>query len=125
MQSVDINRLRVRPEPHRPVEVQVMGAGFLDVLRARDVSQTGLGILVPHGFEGCDLLDAVELIVTLPGSASFRAAGMLRHRTQYGSTSFFGVEFSRISHRDRLALRAYVTARHADESAQAQTQRTG
>ena len=102
-----------------------MGPGFLDVLRARDVSRTGLGILVPHGFEGCDLIGAVELIVTLPGSPSFSAAGILRHRTRHGSTSFFGVELTRISDRDRLTLRAYVSARHAEESALEQSQRPG
>jgi len=102
-----------------------MGTGFLDVLRARDVSQTGLGILVPHGFEGCDLLGDVELIVTLPGSPSFSAAGILRHRTQHGAISFFGVELTRISDRDRLALRFYVNARHAEESALEKSKRTG
>ena len=94
-----------------------MGPGFLDVFNARDVSQTGLGIIVPHGFEGCDLLGSVELIVTLPGFPSFSAAGTLRHRTRHGVLSFFGVELTRISNRDRDALRAYVTARHAEESA--------
>lgn len=102
-----------------------MGPGFLDVLRARDVSQTGLGILVPHGFEGCDLLEAVELIITLPGSPSFSAAGVLRHRTRHGAISFFGVELTRISERDRLALRAYVSARHAEESALEESKRSG
>jgi hypothetical protein len=109
---VDIERLRVRPEHSRPVEVQVMGPGFLDVFHVRDVSQTGLGILVPHGFEGCDLLGDVELIVTLPGSPSFSAAGILRHRTRHATVSFFGVELTRVSERDRPALRAYVNARH-------------
>jgi hypothetical protein len=122
---VDIDRLRVRPEPHRPVEVQVMGNGFLDVFNARDVGQTGLGILVPHGFEGCDLLGDVKLIVTLPGSPSFFAEGNLRHRTRHGALSFFGVELTRISQSDRLKLRAYVTARHAEESALEESKRSG
>jgi len=122
---VDIERLRVHPDPHRPVEVQVMGPGFLDVFHARDVSQTGLGILVPNGFEGCDLLPAVELIVTLPGTPSFFAAGNLRHRTRHGALSFFGVELTRISDRDRLALRAYVNARHEEETAVEESKSTG
>ncbi len=94
-----------------------MGNGFLDVFRARDVSQTGLGILVPHGFEGCDLLGEVELIVTLPGTPPFLAKGNLRHRTRHGALSFFGVELTRVADRDRLALRAYVNARHSEVSA--------
>ena len=86
-----------------------MGNGFLDVFRARDVSQTGLGILVPHGFEGCDLLGEVELIVTLPGTPSFFAKGNLRHRTRHGALSFFGVELTRIGDRERLALHPLMT----------------
>lgn len=102
-----------------------MGPGFLDVFHARDVSQTGLGILVPHGFAGCDLLGDVELIVTLPGRPPFLATGTLRHRTRHGALSFFGVELNRISDRDRLALRAYVNARHSEESALEDSKRTG
>ncbi len=120
-----MERVRVRPEHDRPVEVQVMGPGFLDVFHARDVSQTGLGILVPHGFEGCDLLGDVELIVTLPGVPSFSASGMLRHRTRHGALSFFGVQITRMAERDRRALRAYVTARHAEESAAEAEKRRG
>ena len=101
-----------------------MGPGFLDVFHARDVSQSGLGIVVPHGFAGCDLLGPVELIVTLPGSPPFSAAGNLRHRTRHGALSFFGVELTRISDRDRKALRAYVNARHAEESTQEESKRT-
>jgi hypothetical protein len=116
-QAVDAERIRVRPDPHRPVEVQVMGPGFLDVLHARDVSEGGLGVWVPHSFEGCDLRAAVELIVTLPGTPSFHAAGILRHRTIDGSLQFFGVELTRISTRAHEALKAYVLTRHAVEAA--------
>ncbi len=107
-----IERLRVRPDPQRPVEVQVMGPGFIDVLHARDVSTTGLGIFVPHGFVGCDVKQGVDLVIKLPGKPSFSASGVLRHRTTEGLRSFFGVELTRISDRAREALREYVDARH-------------
>jgi hypothetical protein len=110
-ERVLVERLRVRPDPQRPVEVQVMGPGFLDVLHARDVSETGLGLFVPHGFAGCDVKQGVELIVKLPGRSSFSAAGVLIHRTTEGSRAFFGVELTRISDRARQALRDYVEGR--------------
>lgn len=106
-----IERLRVRPDPQRPVEVQVMGPGFIDVLHARDVSESGLGIFVPHGFAGCDVKQGVDLIVKLPDKPSFSAAAVLRHRTTEGSRSFFGVELTRVSDRARQALREYVETR--------------
>ncbi len=91
-----------------------MGPGFIDVLHARDVSDSGLGIFVPHGFAGCDVKQGVELIVTLPGKPSFSACAVLRHRTTEGVRSFFGVEFTRVSERARQALREYVEARQRD-----------
>jgi hypothetical protein len=106
-----IERLRVRPDPERPVEVQVMGPGFIDVLHARDVSASGLGIFVPHGFVGCDVKQGVDLIVKLPDRPSFRASGVLRHRTTEGLRSFFGVELTRISDRARQAIVDYVEHR--------------
>lgn len=94
-----------------------MGPGFIDVLHARDVSETGLGIFVPHGFAGCDVKQGVDLVIKLPGKPSFSASGVLRHRTTEGSRSFFGVELTRLSDRARQALRDYVEARHkADAS---------
>ena len=38
---------RVIPLRMAPVEVQVIGSGTVDVLRARNVSTTGLGLYVP------------------------------------------------------------------------------
>lgn len=88
-----------------------MGPGFIDVLHARDVSASGLGIFVPHGFVGCDVKQGVDLIVKLPDKPSFSASGMLRHRTTEGLRSFFGVELTRISDRARQAILDYVEDR--------------
>ena len=60
---------RVRPLPGASVEVQIMGTNSLDILHARDISVRGVGVLVPHLFEGCDIDSRVELVVTLPGAA--------------------------------------------------------
>ena len=73
---------RVEPRPSAPVEVQVMGQGSLDVLLARNVSETGIGVYVPHGFAGFDLEAEVELVVTLPGCTPFLTRGAIRHVTE-------------------------------------------
>ena len=39
-------------DPGAPVRVDIMGDGFLEVLRARDVSVGGLGIKVSRDFAG-------------------------------------------------------------------------
>src|SRR3954471_21893733 len=41
---------RVRPRKDAPVEVQIVGDGFIEMVAARDISIGGLGIHVPHTF---------------------------------------------------------------------------
>lgn len=95
-----------------PVEVQVMGRDSLDVLHARNVSATGLGVYVPHGFAGFDLAAEVELVVTLPGGAPFLAKGVIMHVTENPEEArHFGLHFTEIEKRDRAALARYVRSR--------------
>jgi hypothetical protein len=108
--------VRVRPDPDRPVEVQVMSPGWLDVLQARDISETGIGVFMPHGFEGSTLDSKIELIVMLPDASPFAAGGILRHRTVNGPLAFFGVELVRIPDTARDTLRAYIQGRYAAEA---------
>ncbi len=102
---------RVQPLPDAPVEVQIMLPGSLDIVHARDVSVTGLGVYVPHGFVGCDIASEVELVVTLPGERSFMARGVIRHVTSKNEPAgYCGVEFRGLSDRNRARLGAYVDA---------------
>ena len=103
---------RVVPLRMAPVEVQVMGRGTLDVLRARNVSTTGLGVHVPHGFDGLDLALEVELVVTLPGYKPFLAMGVVKHVTESGDEpQHFGLEFTALAGSHRRALEQYVRSR--------------
>jgi hypothetical protein len=98
---------RVQPPKTAGVEVQIMGEDHLDVLPAKDISVSGIGVSVPHRFAGCDLGTEVELVITLPGMRSFRAYGIIRHWT--GSTSdHFGVQFTRIDSRHVSAISSYI-----------------
>ncbi len=106
----DISRtVRVTPRSGAPVEVQVMGSGSLDVLAARNVSQTGISVYVPHGFAGYDLDKEVELVITLPGERSFLARGLIMHRTDGGKEGHhFGLHFTTIAREHRTKIRDYV-----------------
>jgi c-di-GMP-binding flagellar brake protein YcgR len=99
--------LRVQADPSAPVRVDIMGRGFLDVLSARDISVGGLGISVPHGFEGCDIDSEVELIVTLGRTRPFKTRGAIRHHGQAGQR-LFGVEFTALSAEQQQAIEAYI-----------------
>jgi hypothetical protein len=112
---LDISRsTRVSPSRVAPVEVQVMGRASLDVLSARNVSQTGIGVYVPHGFAGCDLDEEVELVVTLPGERAFLARGLIKHRTDAAKEGrHFGLLFTTIARENRSRIRDYVRFRSA------------
>lgn len=109
-------RQRVLPLPKEPVEVQIMGLGTLDVLHARNVSRSGLGVYVHHRFEGLDLAMPVELVVTLPGGRPFLAVGVIRHVTEDGAidAGHFGLEFTALADSARQALSEYVDRRLED-----------
>jgi hypothetical protein len=111
------NRQRVRPDPDRPVEVQVMGPGDVDVLYARDLSEGGIGVFLPHGFDASQLRAEIQLIVRLPDVPPFQANGQLRHRTVNGPLAFFGVEFMGLPESARRNLRAYIDTRREVEAA--------
>lgn len=108
---------RVRPVPSQPVQVQLMGPGLLEIVRARDVSRSGLGLWMPDEFPALAPDDEVELVITLPGRRPLRAAGDVRHVTELLTERFFGVELLEISHVHRAALEAYVAERLRDEGA--------
>lgn len=98
---------RVQPSRAEKVEVQIMGTDHIDVLPAKDISVSGIGVSVPHRFAGCDLGTEVELVITLPGMRSFRAYGIIRHWT--GSTSdHFGVQFTRIETKHVSQISSYI-----------------
>lgn len=86
-----------------------MSPDSLDILPAHDISETGLAVIVPHRFEGCDLDSSVELVLTLPGRRPFQARGKIRHITEEGGPAErFGVEFTEIRSRHRVWIRAFV-----------------
>ncbi len=103
---------RVQPTPGEPVEVQILSEGSIDILHARDVSVGGLGVYVPHGFEGCKIEEEVDLVVTLPQTRTFSAKGVIRHVTGVAEISgYFGVEFTQIRAEHRAAIQEYVHRR--------------
>jgi c-di-GMP-binding flagellar brake protein YcgR len=97
---------RVLPLPGRPVEIQLMGGEFLDVLSAKDISQGGVAVTVPHGFAGTSIADEIELIVKLPGRSAFLARGVIRHLGTAGTS--FGVEFTSVPEEARRKLAQYI-----------------
>ena len=91
-----------------------MGQDSLDVLLARNVSATGLGVYVPHGFLGFDLSAEVELVVTLPGPTPFLSRGVIKHVTRdEGEARHFGLHFTQIEKAHRSAIEDYVRSRLA------------
>lgn len=101
--------VRIIPPPENPVEIQVIGQGFIEVLSAKDISVGGACVAVPHGFAGCNLNQEVELVITLPEEVSFKAKGKIRHQQKTGSNSgYFGVEFAEIGPEGYYMIEKYI-----------------
>ncbi len=101
---------RVLPFDEEPVEVHLMGTGLIDVLKAKDISLGGIGILAPHHFDEWDLHEKIDILVALPGDlADFRARGVIK---QIGKKSqelgIYGVQFTEIGPKGKQDLLVYV-----------------
>ena len=104
---------RVRPAPGTKIEIHLMGDGFLEVLDARDISEGGVAVFVPHDFSGCSIDAPVDVIVKLGPEKPFTVRGIIRHLSKSASDHFFGVKFTRISDANLVRLRQYVEKRLA------------
>ncbi len=99
---------RVLPLVRKPVEIQLMGSDFLEVLVAHDISVGGVGIRVDHPFSGYDLSVEIQLLIKLPGKRSFIAQGLVRHKATKDGWEIYGVEFTRLPPEGEADLAAYV-----------------
>jgi hypothetical protein len=85
-----------------------MGSGFIDVFNARDLSNGGLSLIVPHRFEGCNLAGEVEVLLKLPGLKPFVVRGLVRHTQDDTDGTAFGIEFTRLDATAKSRINAYV-----------------
>lgn len=101
--------IRVKPESGQPITVDINGQNFVDVLPVRDISEGGLSIDVPHGFEGCHINEPVDLVVNLPSPvvSSFSATGKIKHVSAHS----FGVVFLAMNPQHVKTTRRYVRHR--------------
>jgi c-di-GMP-binding flagellar brake protein YcgR len=101
---------RVRPGLRESIEVQIVAPGVLEVVRAVDISEGGVGILVEQGL-GEDLVGAeVELLITMPSVPAVYAKALVRRvRREHGLV--LGMEFVSPPPKTLEAIRAYVDRR--------------
>lgn len=95
-----------------PIIIDLVGENFIDVLKAKDIGEGGLSVYVPYQFEGCIIDREIELVVTLPGSRSFKTRGMIRHKGEKQGF-YFGIAFTQIDKDDLGALKNYIEVRAA------------
>lgn len=91
-----------------------MGDGFLEVVRARDISVGGLAICVPNEFRGCNIDEPVHLVVKLGAEKAFTARGVIRHLSKEAGAHFFGVQFTTIGPDVVERIGRYVARRLAE-----------
>jgi clan AA aspartic protease (TIGR02281 family) len=105
---------RVVPEEDHPINVDITGENFLENVNASDISETGIGIVVPHRFKGCEIDNEVSVVISIPYPVrkSFLVRGNIRHV----SDNRFGITFIDLSKPDRKLIRKYIEQRLRDNS---------
>lgn len=105
--------VRVMPTTQRPIRVDINGENFIDVLHAKDISESGIGVRVPHFFTGCSIEKPVQFIISLPEpfKKTIKAYGVVKHT----GADHFGVYFTQIDRQSVRFLRDYISHRIAEE----------
>lgn len=100
---------RVEPEHGQPIRVDFNGDDFIDVLEATDISCGGLGVTVPHGFDGCNLDSLVSLIIQLPDPVNecVSVKGQVIHLNE----ARFGVAFVTMNPSAQEKIQEYIDYR--------------
>jgi hypothetical protein len=98
--------VRVIPQPHAPVRVDINGDDFIEVINAVDISEGGIRLSVKHRFEGCHVDRPASFIVYLPAPINklFRFEGQIMHVHD----DSFGVRFTNLDKASRALVRKYV-----------------
>ena len=112
--------IRVKPLDSEPIEIQIIGFEFMDILHARNICALGIGIWVPHQFKGCKIDEEVQIVVTLPDMEPFLCRGMIRHKSSSDEKAFFGIQFTGISKLHHAWIKNYVQSRLSEEAEQSQ-----
>jgi hypothetical protein len=100
--------IRMTPEPDAPIRVDINGVDFIETLKAIDISEFGIGIVVPHGFHGCHVDQPASFVIHLPAPINkfFRAEGLIRHVRN----NSFGVRFTNLNDKSRALVRQYIAS---------------
>lgn len=98
--------IRIKPLANHPVRVDINGENFIEILHVVDISEAGIGICVPYGFEGCRINEDVSFVLELPlqRHAILHVSGKITHVSGH----HFGVSFVCISEEARRAIRQYI-----------------
>jgi len=111
MENEERSFVRVHPHPRRPVTIQIKGKDFLETFQVVDISVGDVGVRVPHSFDGHEINEEVEVVLSLPGEAPLRTRGTIRNVRKEPGGSVFGVQFSQLSAGHRGALETFVEHR--------------
>jgi hypothetical protein len=97
---------RVSPQRGAPVRDDINGDDFIEVIKAVDISEGGIRIIVPHRFEGCHTNEPVSLIICLPAPINKELS--VKGKIKHVSKDSFGVHFIGLDHKARAEVRRYI-----------------
>lgn len=99
---------RYIPDPEKPIRVDIYGENFIEIVKARDISLSGVGVIVPDLIPNYTTSVDINCVITLPFQTSFKVKGIIRH---VGSDDkfYFGIEFVDLSEENAEKIREYIS----------------
>jgi hypothetical protein len=101
----------VRPHPTAPIEVQLMGDGFLEVVHAIDISTKCVGIFLEHGIDDQQFGSRAEVILVLPRCQAVHLRVRICHQNGSSDQRHVSLEFLRLPPPAQSLLESYVARR--------------
>ena len=107
-------QVRVIADRFEPIRIDITGKDFIEIVPAKDISMSGVGIEIPNHLQDRMIEGDISLRITLPHpiNHSFSTSGQIVHK----ANSFFGGIFDGIDDQDQKRLQDYINGqiRHGD-----------
>ena len=94
-------------DDNESIRIDIVGKNYVDIVKARDISFSGIAVSVPHFIIDCKIGEIVDCIISLPHKREIKAKGKIK---QVGEKSnfYFGIEFTKMDKQSETYLKDFL-----------------
>ncbi|MBT5095691.1 MAG: response regulator [Halobacteriovoraceae bacterium] len=102
---------RYVPGPLDSIRVDLLLDQCTHMTRVRDVSETGIGLVIPFLFDTLKIDRSIDGVLCLPGTKGIKFKGIVRHKGSHGAY-YVGVEFSQMAEEELEVLKKFLKTKN-------------